>query len=247
MTNAANIIPLAGMQSVGNWYQPDTTQRHPLGMILNVVDPYWGGQEVMYVAYSFTNGTALQVGAIMAYDSATSFTATLLATATLSGKALGFVLNGIPSTSATGTYYLWVVIAGQCPIWSSASIAANTALSYGGVAGQARASTISTAILNCRVTLPATTAVTKVNSAPVNGTKIVRVANTDGYFIGVSTTGVTAAASLIVAIDPDNRTLTLAANCNTSAAVSLVGTYNDATNFFNVVTCNRPMAQGPIT
>ena len=63
--------------------------------------------------------------------------------------------------------------------------------------------------------------------------------------VGVAVTGTGIPASTtITAIDPDNRTVTMSANATATGSVSVTGTYNDATIFYNVVTVNRPGAQG---
>lgn len=246
MTQAATAYPLIGNQSVGNWWTPDTTQRHTLGTVINSVDPYWGGQELIYLSYSFTNGTALQTGAVLAYDTATSFAATLAANTANMGKSVAFSLNSIPSTFTTGTYYVWAVISGQCPVWSSASVAANTA--FGIVAaGQAGAVANGKQISNARVTLPATTTVAKSNTVTQNGSKNLLVPNADGWFVGCSISGTGITTSLVTSIDPNNRLVLVASNSSATGAVTATATYNDATNFFNVVTCDRPFLQGQIT
>lgn len=246
MTQAATAFDYVGSAPIGNWFQPDTTQRHVLGTVLNVIDPYWGGQELIYLSYSFTNGTALQVGGVLAYDVAASFGASLVANTANMGKSLAFNLNGIPSTAATGTYYIWAVISGQCPVWSGASVAANTALGIT-AAGQAGAIGNGKQILNARVTLPATTTVVKANCVTQNGSKNLLVSNTNGWFVGVSVSGTGITTSLITTIDPNDRLVTVASNSSATGSVSATGTYNDGTNFFNVVTCDRPFIQGQIT
>jgi hypothetical protein len=246
MTQSATQYPLIGNQSVGNWFVPDTTQRHPLGTVIQTTDPYWGGREMIYLSYSFTNGTALQVGAILAFDVATSYLATLVANTAIMGKSVAFANDGILSTATTGTYYIWAVISGQCPVWCSASVAANTA--FGIVAaGQGGALAAGKQIVNARVTLPATTTVVKANTNTFNGNKILKAPNADGWFVGVSVSGTGITTSLVTNIDPDNRTILLASNSSATGSVSATGTYNDATNFFNIVTCDRPFAQGAIT
>lgn len=246
MTTAAIIVPYAGAQAVGNWNTPDTTQRHALGTVISVVDPYWGGQELMYVQFSFTTGTPLRTGAVLAYDVAASYTATLVANTANLGKSVGFNLNAIPSANATGTYYLWIVISGSYVAWSSASVAADTAIGIV-AAGQAGANSAGKQLVNCRSTRPATTTVAKSNTFTQNGSPILKVSNTDGWFVGGSVSGTGITTSLITAIDPDNRTVTLASNSTATGSVTATQTFNDATNFFNNVTFNRPFAQGAIT
>lgn len=242
MTTAAAQYPIIGYSPVGNWFVPDTTQRHPIGSIITYNDPYFGGGEAIYL--SMPTSTALRVGQVLAYDTASSFAATSVANTTLLGKSVAFLMNAVASSASV--QYAWAVISGQCPAYSSASVAANTA--FGIVAaGQVGALATGKAIENARVTLPATTTVVKANTVTQNGSPVIKVQTTDGWFIGVSVSGTGITTSLITGIDPDNRTVTLASNSSATGAVSATGTYNDATTFFNIVTCNRPFAQGPIT
>ena len=246
MTTAATMFSVCGTQAIGNWNTPDTVQRHPLGTIMNVVDPYWGGQELIYLQFSFTTGTPLRTGAVLAFDTATSFVATLVANTANLGKSLAFNLNASPSANATGTYYLWAVVSGSCPVWSSASVAADTGIGIV-AAGQAGAQAAGKQIVNCRNTKAATTTVAKANTVTQNGSPILKVSNTDGWFVGGSVSGTGITTSLITAIDPDNRTVTLASNSSATGSVTATQTNNDGTNYFNTVTCDRPFAQGAIT
>lgn len=246
MTTAATQYPFIGSYPSGNFNVPDTTQRHPLGTVLQTVDPYWGGQELIYLSYAFTTGTAFRVGSVMAYDVATSFLATLVANTTIMGKSVAFAQPGILSTAATGTYYLWAVTSGQCPVWSSASVAANTAIGIV-AAGQAGALATGKQLVNCRVTLPATTTVAKANTVTQNGSKNLLVPNAGGWFIGCSISGTGITTSLLTSIDPNDRLVAVASNSSATGSVTATATYNDATDFWNVVTCDRPFAQGAIT
>ena len=51
----------------------------------------------------------------------------------------------------------------------------------------------------------------------------------------------------MTAIDPDNRTVTISNAATATGSVTVTGTRNDGTNFFNVVTIDRPFAQGQVT
>lgn len=242
MTQAASIIPLIGSAPVGNWFVPDTTQRHALGTVATFIDPYFGEQEVIYL--QMPTSTALRVGQVLAYDTATSFVASSVANTANLGKPLAFLLNAVASNASA--QYAWAIIGGQCVVYSSASVAADTAIGIV-AAGQAGANSAGKQILNTRVTKPATTTVAKANTVTQNGSPVLKVQNTDGWFIGASVSGTGITTSLITAIDPDNRTVTLASNASATGAVTATATYNDATSFFNVVTCQRPFAQGAIT
>jgi hypothetical protein len=242
MTTAASAFPLIGSQPVGNFFAPDTTQRHPLGSVITFNDPFWGGGEAIYLQMPVS--TAFTVGAVLAYDTATSFVATAVANTAILGKPLAFLMNAVASNASA--QFAWAQISGQGPVFSGASVAANTAIGIT-AAGQAGANSAGKQITNCRVTKPATTTVIKANTVTQNGSPIIKVSTTDGWFVGVSVSGTGITTSLITVIDPDNRTVTLASNSTATGSVSATGTYNDATNFFNICTFDRPFAQGAIT
>jgi hypothetical protein len=57
-------------------------------------------------------------------------------------------------------------------------------------------------------------------------------------------------------LDPDGRRITMnagpgvtgtLATATQSGGITVTGTYNDGTNFYNIVQCNRPFCQGRIT
>lgn len=256
MPTSTSLLPIAGATAVGNWATWDTVQRHALGTVISVVDSYWGAQELIYLRFAFTTGTPLRTGTILQYDqglgtidvnvpgSAGGYNAALAATTANAGRQVAFNSVGIPASAPTGTYFLWAVIAGTAPVWSAASIAADTGIATSSTtAGQAAATLTNRQIMNARVTRPATTTLAK--SANIrSGSPIITVNDTFGWFQGVSTTGATAAAAIINDINPDNRTIVLAANANASGTATVTGTYNDGTNFYNIVTCNRPTIQG---
>jgi hypothetical protein len=244
MTTAATAYPLIGSQPVGNFFVPDTTQRHPLGSIITFNDPYWGGGEAIYL--QMPASTALKVGHILAYDTATADVASAAANTANLGKSIAFLMNAVASNASA--QYAWCIISGQFPVYSNASVAADTGIGIV-AAGQAGAQAAGKQILNCRVTKPATTTVVKANTQQFSSTVLrATVGGTDGWFVGVALSGTgVGAAAVINAIDPDNRTVTASVVSTASNSVSVTGTYNDATSFWNVCTFNRPFLQGAIT
>lgn len=240
MTTAAAQFPILGHQAVGNWFIPDTEQRQPLGSRIIVNDPYWGGQELIYL--QMPTSTALKVGACLAYDVATSFVASAVANTANLGKTVAFLRNAVASNASA--QYAWAVVAGQVPAWSDASVAADTATGIV-AAGQLGAVSAGKQILGARVTKPATTTVVKANTQTQSGSAVIKVSNTDGWFVGTALSGTGIAASTVItAIDPDDRTVTMNNNATASGSVSVTGTYNDSTNYWNVITVNAPHAQG---
>lgn len=241
MTTAATSFPLIGNQPVGNFFIPDSTQRQPLGSPISVTDPYWGGQELIYV--SFPASTALSVGTAVVVDSA--YSATSVPNTANLGQSVLFVLNAVPSVAAV--QYGWVINAGRFPAWSGASVAANAQIGIT-AAGKLGAVAAGKEILGAKVQLAATTTVAKTAQTKSNS-NMLSVSVTDGWFVGLPVTGTGIPASTtITALDPDNRTVTISANATASGSVTVTATYNDAgTNFWNVLYASRPFAQGAIT
>lgn len=243
MTTAATNYPLIGSQAVGNWFQPDTTQRQPLGQVISVSDPYWGGQELIYLAVPAS--TAIPVGGSVTWDTNLQ-TVTLPNTANL-GVPVAFSLNSVASNAAV--QYSWFVVEGQCPAFSGASVAAAAAIGIT-AAGTLGANSAGKQILNARVVDPATTTVVKANVATQSGSNLLRtsVGGTDGWFVGITVTGTgIPATTTITAIDPDNRTVTMSNNATATGNVSVTGTYTSGSSFWNIVIIDRPFAQGAIT
>jgi len=242
MTTAATNYPLLGSQPVGNWFIPDNTQRQPLGQVIAVSDPFWGGQELIYLAVPAS--TTIPVGGAVTWDTNLQ-SVTLPNTANL-GVPVAFALNAVPSS--TSVQYTWFVISGQCPVYSSASVAAAASIGIT-AAGQLGANSAGKQILGVRVVDPATLTATKANVSTQSGSTILRCpTGTDGLFVGgyVSGTGISAGAS-ITAIDPDNYRVTISAAATATGAITLTQTYNNGTIFYNVIVADRPSAQGAIT
>jgi hypothetical protein len=241
MTTAANNSAVIGFPAVGNWFIPDNVQRLPLGTVMSVIDPFWGGQELIYV--SFPASTAVVAGTPLVWDNA--FSATAIPNTANLGQPLGFALNAVPSVAAV--QYGWALVSGRIPAYSNASVAANAQIGIA-AAGKLGANSAGKEILGAKVQAAATTTVAKANTVTQSGSPIIKATNTDGWFVGMAVSGTGIAASSVVnAIDPDNRTVTLNNNATATGAVTVTGTYNDGANFWNVLYVDRPSAQGAIT
>lgn len=241
MTTAATGFPLLGSQPVGNFFVPDSTQRHKLGATITVVDPFYGGQELIYLAVP--TSTALNVGHAVTWDINNRIVA--LPNTAGQGVPVALSLNAVASDAAN-IQYSWFVIEGQTLAWSNASVAA-AALIGVVAAGQLGAVANGKEIVNTRVAAAATTTVAKTNTSTQSGSTVIKVTNTDGWFVGIALSGTGIAASTVVtAIDPDNRTVTMNNAATATGGVTVTGTRNDGTNFFNVVTIDRPFAQGQV-
>lgn len=253
---APSILPFIGFPAAGN--NSNTTDGGatvevatstsgyvpliPVGTIIQTNDRYWGGLEL--IRLSIPTGTSVLVGSISTLTRDFSYTA-VPNTANL-GQSLAISTARVPS-NATFVQYAWFAIAGQQPVLCGASVAANTAFGIT-AAGSGGANSAGKQILNARVVTAATTTVVKANTVTQSGSPVLQVQNTDGWFVGMALSGTGIAASTVVTgIDVDNRRVTMNNNATASGAVSVTGTYNDGTNFWNVATFSRPFAQGAIT
>lgn len=243
MTTAATQYPLIGSQPAGNFFTPDNIQRHPLGAVLTYDDPYWGGGEAIYLA--IPTSTAFKVGEVVYWD--TGLNAIDIPNTANLGFPVAMAMNANAS-NASQVQYGWFVISGKFPALSGASVAAAAAIGIT-ASGKLGANSAGKQILNTRVAAAATTTVVKANVQTVNGSPVLRCTNggTDGWFVGVAVTGTGIPASTtIIAVNPDNSVV-MSANATATGSVSVTGTYNDGTNFWNVLTMNGPNAQGAIT
>ena len=258
MTTAANINSIIGYPYAGN--ANNTTDgglavevatatsgyvpRIPVGTVATMIDPYWGGVEVIRLSIP-TSTTAIVVGTLANWNA--SFGYVICPNTANLGQPVGVALSAVP-LNATYVQYAWFVIGGVFPVLCGASVAADTAFGIT-AAGKGGAIASGKQILNARVRTASSTTVVKANTTTQSGSPVIRLSlPADGWFVGlpVSGTGI-AASSVITGIDPDNRTVTLNNNATASGSVSVTGTYNDgASNFWNVATLNRPFAQGQI-
>ncbi len=241
--NYAGTQGVIGAPALAPWGGADTSKKMPLGTIMGFTDPYWGGCEAIYLQMPASQ--AVKVGGILSYDVATSFLAALMASTAILGKSAAVCANVIASSA--DAQYGWGIISGQYPIWSGASIAADTGIAVV-AAGQGGAVAAGKSLTNCRVTKAATTTVVKAGTLTRNASNILVCPNTDGLFLGLAVTGTgIAASSVVTGISADGHVVTLNNNCTADGTVSVTFTYNDSTNFWNVCTFDRIAMQGPIT
>jgi hypothetical protein len=226
----------------------------PNGVIVPGFDNYWGGVEFQYC---FFNSTVAAWAPVSIKPTLTSgrylFTAAALANTANQSRPVGIAI----AQMAAGQWG-WVAVSGLLPVLSGASIATDTPLGITG-AGQLGASSAGKEIENLVGVLPATTTVLKNCLVTANSPVVSITGNNtiDGWFIGVAISGTGIPANAVIqTLDPDGKRFSLstgpgvagaALNATASGGVSLTGTYNDGTNFYNVVQANRPFAQGRIT
>lgn len=248
MTTAASQYPLIGVSPISNYFAPDNIQRHPLGTSVDFIDPYWGGGTAAYLQVPVS--TAILVGEVV-YADPTSNAVDIPNTANL-GMPVLFALNAV--LSSTSIQYGWFLSAGSFVAKSGASVAAAAAIGIT-AAGTLGANSAGKEILNARVQAPATTTVVKANVSTQNGSQFIRAPNSDGWFVGMALSGTGIPASTTVgSISSDGRTIGMvqvgtatAQLATATGGVSVTGTYNDGTRFWNVLSFNSAFAQGAIT
>ena len=237
MTQAATIHPLVGSAPIGNWFIPDTTQRHPLGTILDYIDPFYGGGEAIYLQAPAS--VALEVGSVVVYSLTGPYIASLVANdASQGGASLAFALNAVASSASA--QFFWAAIAGSTPVRAASDVAAGAALGIAGV-GQAGAIAAGKQILSAESVGAFATTVVKTNVQTQSGSAVIKASNADGWWVGMTMTG-TGITGTITGIDADNRLVTLSANATATGSVTVTGTFTNRIR----VQHNRPMAQGQI-
>jgi hypothetical protein len=226
----------------------------PNGVIVPGYDNYWGGVEFQYCYFQSTLGPWAPVTIKPAIvNSRYQFVASAVANTANQARPIGLTV----AATATGQWG-WVAVSGLIPALCTASVAADATLGITG-AGTLGATSAGKEISNMVSVLPATTTVTKTVLVTA-GSPVVRCTgnNTiDGLFIGVAVSGTGIPANAVVqTIDPNGFQFTMstgpgvagsALNATLTGGITLTGTYNDGTNFYNVVQANRPNCQGRIT
>lgn len=238
----ASALNTVGNQPIFYGDLPDTTERHQPGLIVDAVDPYWGGRRLIYAK---ANGS-IRSGGLCVLTPAVGtgemvFNMTEVPNTANLGRALYVTMSAM-----TSGQFGWFVMSGIVPVNCQANVAADTTFGIA-AAGQGGANSAGKQILGARVILPGTTTVAKEGVAN-SGSNLLKVRNSDGWFPGVflSGTGI-AAATTVVSISPDGTEVTLSANTTAAVNGTVTATYNNSTIHFNVAHINNPIAQGAIT
>lgn len=241
----SQVTPVIGQQQQGYLNIVDVVQKEQLGTVITAVDNYWGGAEFEYV--SFPAGAAILQGQLVVMlgyggSSAPIRSAALAPITANTGRSLGVAIN--PVASLAVTQYGWVQISGAAVIKAVASVAAGASFGLDTTtAGSINAVTAGRQVLNAVSVAPSTTTVVKPATLTAGSTRIV-AGNVDGWVPGMAITGTgIPAATTIVSVDPDNRTVTLSAAATAGGNVAVTVTYTG----FVVATLNRAFAQGAIT
>jgi len=235
----ASIDGLAGTQPFNDWFAPDTTQRHQLGLRTTACDNFWGGADFMYVKST----DAILKGSVVMWDEA--FNAVLLPSTALQGFAFGVAM----APMASGTYG-WVQLSGRAVYKTNATVAADAILAVA-AAGILGATATGKQVLGIRNRISATG--TKVLTGTTkNGSSVLKFTDGyDGFFLGMALSGTGIPASTVVAkLDPDGRTVMMGSAIGTvdklataDGTVSVTGTYTGyGSGVLNHPSCMVPVA-----
>lgn len=242
----ANIDSPLGFQPIGlGNLANDTPVRMGQGMLFTVQDPWWGTGEVIWARATAAIRAQGLCSLLPVFDSALQawrFDATEVANTANLGRQLCVALG-----SFTTGQYGWFLVTGVVPVNCQASVAADAAFGIAAT-GQGGANSAGKQVLNARIVAAGSTTVAKANCTAANGSLVLQVPNSDGWFVGVylSGTGI-AAGTTVASIDPSGRFVTLSAATTAQVGGTVTATYNNGTVFYNVAHLNRSFAQGAIT
>lgn len=245
MPNFAIIDSTVGTPPIGAIGIVDTTPRLQPGLLVTAADNWWGTGEFLYARAGGVI-TPFSLCVITPVFDSTLQAWVPVATEAPNTANLGRTLAVAMNTMASGEYS-WFQVTGVTPVDCNASVAADTAFGIA-AAGQGGAITAGKQVLNSRVIAAASATVVKAGCIAQNGTTLLQVPNSEGWFIGVYLSGSgIAAGTTVTGISPDGRTITLSAAVTAQVNGSVTATYNNGTVFYNVAFINRPFAQGQIT
>lgn len=236
---------------------PASTPGYPLfpqGLVVTAEDPVWGTGEFMLMKAAGTIRLRALVQFLPVWNATNrnyDWNMVEAANTTLSGRPVGVCMSEQGSVGAVNALTIgqwgWVMVSGLTPINGNASVAADVAFAVV-AAGQIGANAISKQVLNARIVTPATQTVTATAIEGVSGSDLIRVTNTDGFFVGCYLSGTNVGAAAICRSVDQNAKIIQASVVNSGTVTGTVtGTYNNATIFYNVAQIARPIIQGPIT
>lgn len=237
----APLSNVAGPQPFNDWFVPDTTQRFPLNMKVDAVDPFWGYGEFVYgkAAAALNKGNVVvQQTTLGTYDKVPN-------TANL-GQALLVAMG----TMAINTYG-WFMKAGLAVYATNATVAANAAIGIA-AAGVLGTNAAGKQVLGCTNLKSATATASFTNVGTTNGSAALKTNGYDGAFLGMALSGTGIPASTVVAkLDPDGRTIYTGSaigtvgdkNATATGSITLTGTYTG----YGLGHIESPFAQGAIT
>lgn len=236
----ASISPTVGSQPFNDWFDPDTTQRQPLGMEITAVDPFWGAGTFLYVK----SADAILKGSSCMWDEV--FGAALLPSTVTQGFPFGIAMTPLPSGE-----YGWLQVCGRAVYKTNATVTADGVLAVA-AAGILGATATGKQVLGIRHRISATG--TKTFTANTqSGTGILFCPQGyDGAFLGMALSGTGIPASTVVAaLDPDGKRIFTGSaigtlgdkNSTATGQITLTGTYTG----YSSGVINRPSCMQIVT
>jgi hypothetical protein len=234
-------VHYAGAQPFNDWFAPDTTQRHALGLEVAAVDPFWGGAFFVY----FKSNATIVKGSSVVLDE--TFTGTLLPNTVTQGFSFGIAM----APMAAGTYG-WLQISGRAVYAvTGTSVAADGVIAIN-AAGLLGPTATGKQVIGIRHRIPQTGTVTFANTTTVTGSSVLIVSGGyDGAFLGMALSGTGIPASTVAAkLNPDGRTILMGSAVGTvdklataSGGITMTGTYtNYGSGIINRPTCMQIVA-----
>jgi hypothetical protein len=231
-------LDLAIGQSFSDWFEPDTEQRHSLGLRVRAYDPFWGTGDFVYA----------KAAAAQERGSACFMTHAWVATDIPNTANTGYPIY-VSMQAMAQDEYGWYCCTGWVPISTANSVAAGTAF---GIAAAGQVGTLANGkqVLGARCTQASTATVT-VSGTTRSGSGKILTAGYDGFFVGMALSGTGIPASTVVAgLDPDGKTILTGSavgtfgdkNATASGTVTITGTW---TGYLGAV-INNPFVQGQI-
>lgn len=226
----------------------------PQNLVVTADDPVWGAGEFILAKANATIPLRAMCSFLPVWNVTNrnyDWNATPVANTALLGRMVGVCMSEQGSVGAvnalTTGQFGWFMVSGVTPVNGTATVAADTAFGIT-AAGQVGAVTAGKQIVNARIVTAATQAVAVASVSGASGSNTIRVANSDGFFVGgyLSGTGVGAAA-ICQTISSDGKTITASVVNSAAVTGNVTCTYNNATIFYNVAKLNRAFAQGQIT
>jgi len=180
-------INYAGNQPFNDWFAPDTTQRHALGLKVDAVDNFWGMGSFVY----FKSNDAILKGSAVVLDEV--YQGVLLPSAVTQGFGFGIAM----APMASGTYG-WLQVAGRAVYKTNATVAADGVMAIA-AAGILGATATGKQVLNIRNRKSATGTET-FTALTTTGSSVLKAVNGyDGAFLGAALSGTGIPASTVVA------------------------------------------------
>lgn len=227
-----------GMQGVGDFFTPDTTQRFKLGQCIRAIDPDgdFGSGEFVY---------GIAAGTINAHNLVTmveDFSASANPTTANTGAPVFVSLAGM-----TVGQYGWFQKSGACVVKTATTIAAGTPVGISAAtAGSADTNGAGRQILSAKVLKASAATETTVAELSLNPQEIrvMKVQDASKFFVGMALSGTgVGAASVVASIDVTNHIITGTVDNTAAGTITLTGTYTGYLKLY----VDSPFIQGAIT